>query len=109
MNKTLKYGLIPLIAILVAFLALVALVAATFNPNDYKPLIVKLVQEKKQRTLKLEGDINLTYFPRIGADLGKLALSEHGSDKEFAAVDSARVSLAVLPLLKKQQLVVDRI
>ncbi|MHB1291939.1 MAG: AsmA family protein [Sulfuricella sp.] len=109
MNKTLKYGLIPLIAILVAFLALVALVAATFNPNDYKPLIVKLVQEKKQRTLKLEGDIKLTYFPRIGADLGKLALSEHGSDKEFAAVDSARVSLAVLPLLKKQQLVVDRI
>lgn len=108
MNKTLKYGLISVGAILVAFLALIALVAATFNPNDYKPLIVKLVQEKKQRTLKLEGDIKLTFFPRIGADLGKLALSEHGSDKEFAAVDSARVSLAVLPLLKKQ-LVVDRI
>ncbi|MHB1590923.1 MAG: AsmA family protein, partial [Sulfuricella sp.] len=34
--------------------------------------------------------------------------SEHGSDKEFAAVDRARVSLALLPLLKKQ-LVVDRI
>jgi AsmA protein len=108
MNKTLKYGLISVGAILVAFLALVALVAATFNPNDYKPLIVKLVQEKKQRTLTLEGDIKLTFFPRIGADLGKLALSEHNSDKEFAAVDSARVSLELLPLLKKQ-LVVDRI
>lgn len=108
MNKTLKYGLISVGAILVAFLALIALVAATFDPNDYKPLIVKLVQEKKQRTLKLEGDIKLTFFPRIGADLGRLALSEHGSDKEFAAVDSARVSLALLPLLKKQ-LVVDRI
>ena len=108
MNKTLKYGLISVGAILAAFLALVALVAATFDPNDYKPLIVKLVQEKKQRTLKLEGDIKLTFFPRIGADLGKLALSEHGSDKEFAAVDSARVSLELLPLLKKQ-LVVDRI
>ncbi|MDP2878967.1 MAG: AsmA family protein [Sulfuricella sp.] len=108
MNKTLKYGLISVGAILIAFLALVALVAATFNPNDYKPLIVKLAQDKKQRTLKLEGDIKLTFFPRIGADLGRLALSEHGSDKEFAAVDSARVSLAVLPLLKRQ-LVVDRI
>jgi AsmA protein len=108
MNKTLKYGLISIGAILVAFLALVALVAATFDPNDYKPLIVKLVQEKKQRILTLEGDIKLTFFPRIGADLGKLALSEHGSDKEFAAVDSARVSLELLPLLKKQ-LVVDRI
>jgi AsmA protein len=108
MNKTLKYGLISIGVILVAFLALVALVAATFNPNDYKPLIVKMVQEKKQRTLTLEGDIKLTFFPRIGADLGKLALSEHNSDKEFAAVDSARVSLELLPLLKKQ-LVVDRI
>jgi len=108
MNKTLKYGLISVGAILVAFLALIALVAATFNPNDYKPLIIKLVQDKKQRTLKLEGDIKLTFFPRIGADLGKLALSEHGSDKEFAAIASARVSLAVLPLLKKQ-LVVDHI
>ncbi|MBZ0094850.1 MAG: AsmA family protein [Sulfuricella sp.] len=108
MNKTLKYGLISVGIILVVFLALVALVAATFDPNDYKPLIVKLVQEKKQRTLKLEGDIKLTFFPRIGADLGRLALSEHGSDKEFAAVDSARASLALLPLLKKQ-LVVDRI
>ena len=108
MNKPLKYGLLFVGAILVAFLALIALVAATFNPNDYKPLIVKLVEEKKQRTLKLEGDIKLTFFPRIGADLGKLSLSDHGSDKEFAAIDSARVSLAVLPLLKKQ-LVVDRI
>ncbi len=108
MNKTLKYGLISVGAILIALLVLVALVAATFDPNDYKPLIVKLVQEKKQRTLKLDGDIKLTFFPRIGADLGKLALSEHGSDKEFAAVDSARVSLELLPLLKKH-LVVDRI
>lgn len=109
MNKALKYGLISVGSLLVAFLALIALVAATFNPNDYKPLIVKLVQDKKQRTLKLEGDIKLTFFPRIGADLGKLSLSEHGSDEEFAAVDSARVSLELLPLLLRKQLVVDRI
>jgi len=108
MKRSLKYGLIFIGAILVVFLALIALVAATFNPNDYKPLIVNLVQEKKQRTLKLEGDIKLTFFPRIGADFGKISLSEHGSNKEFAAIASARVSLAVLPLLKKQ-LVVDRI
>ncbi len=108
MNKPLKYALISAGALLAAFLALIALIAATFDPNDYKPLLIKLVQEKKQRTLKLDGDIKLTFFPRIGADLGKLALSEPGNAAEFAAVDSARVSLAVLPLLKKR-LVVDRI
>ena len=108
MNKTLKYGLIVLGGLLLAFLVLVAVVSATFNPNDYKPLIVKLVLEKKQRHLKLDGDIKLTFFPRIGANLGKLSLSDRNSEQEFAGVDSARVSLALLPLLKKQ-LVVDRI
>lgn len=108
MNKILKYALFGIGGLVLLLAIIVAVVAATFNPNDYKPLVVKLVQEKKQRTLRLEGDIKLTFFPRIGADLGKLALSEHGSDQEFAAVESVRVSLAVLPLLKKQ-LVVDRI
>ncbi len=108
MNKTLKYGLISIGAILGACIVLIALVSATFNPNDYKPLIVKLVQEKKQRTLKLDGDVKLTFFPRIGADLGKVSLSERKSGKEFAAADGASVSLALLPLLKRR-LVVDRI
>ena len=107
-NNTLKIGLISIGAILGAFIVLIALASATFNPNDYKPLIVKLVQEKKQRTLKLDGDIKLTFFPRIGADLGRVSLSEHKGDKEFAAVDGVRVSLALLPLLKRR-LVVDRI
>ncbi|MDD5240438.1 MAG: AsmA family protein [Sulfuricella sp.] len=108
MKKFLKIGLWSGGAIVVLIVAVAGYVAATFNPNDYKPLIVKLVQEKKQRTLKLDGDIKLSFFPRIGADLGKLSLSEHKGDKEFAAVESVKVSLAVLPLLRKQ-LVVDRI
>ncbi len=108
MNNTLKYGLISIGAILGVFIVVIALFFATFNPNDYKPLIVKLVQEKKQRTLKLDGDIKLTFFPRIGADLGKVSLSEHKGEEEFAAVDGVRVSLALLPL-QKRRLVVDRI
>ncbi|MCE5181356.1 MAG: AsmA family protein [Betaproteobacteria bacterium] len=108
MNKFLKIGLWVGSAVVVLILAVAGYVAATFNPNDYKPLIVKMVQEKKQRTLKLDGDIKLSFFPKIGADLGKLSLSEHNGNKEFAAVDSVKVSLAVLPLLRRQ-LVVDRI
>ncbi|HUW51418.1 MAG TPA: AsmA family protein [Sulfuricella sp.] len=108
MKKFLKTGLWVGGTVVVLIVAVAGYVAATFNPNDYKPLIVKMVQEKKHRTLKLDGDIKLTFFPRIGADLGRLSLSEHDSSKEFAAVDSVKVSLAVLPLLRKQ-LVVDRV
>ncbi len=108
MKKILKYGAFTLAGLLVLALIVVAVVAATFNPNDYKPLVVKLVQDKKQRTLNIEGDIKLAFWPKIGADLGKISISEHKSDKEFAAVEGLKVSLALLPLLRKE-LIVDTI
>jgi AsmA protein len=108
MNKLLKFGLIGLAGVAVVLLFVVGIVAATFNPNDYKQTVIHLVKEKKQRTLHLDGDIKLAFWPSIGADLGRLSISEHNSDKEFAAVDGLKVSLALLPLLKKQ-LVVDTV
>ena len=86
----------------------VAYVAATFNPNDYKPQIIRAVKEGKQRNLHLDGDIKLSFYPNIGVSLSKVSLSEFRSDKEFAAIESARVSLALMPLLHKQ-VVVDEV
>ena len=108
MKKTLKYIAYGFLGIFALLLVVVGYVAATFNPNDYKSLIVKLVQEKKQRTLHLDGDIKLSFWPKIGADLGKISLSEHNGNQEFASVQHAKVSLALLPLLKKE-LVVDTV
>ncbi|HEY8085828.1 MAG TPA: AsmA family protein [Methylophilaceae bacterium] len=108
MNKYLKYSLIGAGGLIALLLLAVAVIAATFNPNDYKPLIVKLVKDKKQRTLNIEGDIKLAFWPKIGADLGKVSLSEHNGDKEFASIQSAKVFLSVIPLLSKQ-LVVDTV
>lgn len=108
MNKIFKFTAYGLLGIVALVAVVIGYVAATFNPNDYKSLIVKLVQEKKQRTLDLEGDIKLTFWPKLGANLGKVRLSEHKGSKEFASIDSAKVSLALLPLLKKE-LVVDTI
>ncbi|RZI44784.1 AsmA family protein [Herbaspirillum sp. HC18] len=108
MRKTFKYFAIVVAALLVLSLAGAAILAATFNPNDYKPWIIRQVQEKKQRTLAIPGDIKLSFFPKIGADLGKVSISEHGSDTEFAAVEHAKVSLALIPLLSKR-FVVDQV
>jgi len=108
MPKALKIVLIVLAALVALAIAAVAIIAATFNPNDYKPLIIKTVQEKKQRTLSIPGEIRLTFFPRLGADLGQISISEHRRPEEFASVRRASVSLALLPLFSKQ-LVVDRI
>lgn len=108
MPKAVKYALIACAALLGLLLIAAGIVAATFNPNDYKPLIIRLVQEKKQRTLSIPGEIKLSFFPRLGADLGRLSISERNSTAEFAAVDGAKVSLALVPLLRKQ-LVVDHV
>jgi AsmA protein len=108
MNKILKYGLLGVGAIVAVAVAGVAYVAATFNPNDYKGKIIKAVKDSKQRNLRLDGDIKLSFYPNIGASLSKVSLSEFRSDKEFAAIESARVSLALLPLLHRQ-VVVDEV
>lgn len=108
MQKSLKYILIAVGVLLALLLAGVAIIAATFNPNDYKPQIIRLVQEKTHRTLSIPGEIKLSFFPKIGADLGKLAISAPGSNAEFASVEHAKVSLALMPLLSKR-LVVDRV
>ncbi|MGB7816628.1 MAG: AsmA family protein [Methylotenera sp.] len=108
MSKLIKYGLYGIGSIIALVLMIAGYFAATFNPNDYKDEIVKLVKDKKERTLHIDGDIKLSFWPKIGADLGKLSLSEHKSDIEFASVNSVKVALAVMPLLKKE-LVVDTV
>jgi len=103
--KILKYAVFVLGGLIVLAGAVAAYVAATFDPNQFKPQIIQAVKEKTQRTLKLEGNVALSFWPSIGASLGKASLSERASDREFAAVDDARVSLKLMPLLSKQAVV----
>ena len=88
--------------------AAVAYVVVTFDPNDYKPRIVELVKERTGRTLSIDGKIRLTFFPKIGAGIDKVVLSEPNAPRAFAGVDSARVAVAVWPLLSKR-VIVDRV
>ena len=106
--KVLKILLIVFGVLVVLCGALLAYIAATFDPNAYKPNIIELVRQNTERTLKLDGDIKLAFWPGIGAELGKVSLSERKSEKLFIAVEGARFSLKVLPLLS-QHLVVDEV
>lgn len=88
--------------------ALGLFVYATFDANKLKSEVVQIVKDKKQRTLAIDGDMALSFWPSLGLRLGRVRLSEHASDGEFAALDSARVSLALLPLLSRQ-VVIDQL
>ena len=89
-------------------IVVVAIVALTFDPNQYKPQIVDLVRERTGRTLTMDGKIGLTFFPRIGAEVEKVALSGPKGAGTFAKIDEARVAIALLPLLSKQ-VIVDQV
>lgn len=108
MNRYLKYGLWTVGGTVALGAGAVAFIALTFDPNSYKPQIIQAVKDSKQRTLKLDGDIKLHFFPSIGVSLGGVSLSEFQSEQEFASVESASVSLKLLPLLSKR-LVVDEV
>ncbi|MEO7403967.1 MAG: AsmA family protein, partial [Burkholderiales bacterium] len=86
----------------------VAIFVATFDVNRYKPEIVKLVHERTGRTLAIDGDLGIAIFPKISATTGRVMLSEVGRAEPFAHLDSARVALALWPLLSRK-VVADRI
>jgi len=108
MPKFLKYLLIGLLSLVVLVLAAVALIAATFNPNDYKPRLIELVQQTTGRTLAIPGDIRLTFYPSVGADLGEFSLSGPKDKQPLVAGKKVHVAVALMPLLSRQ-VVVDSV
>jgi AsmA protein len=106
--KALKWTFGIAAAALLLVVVAIAIVAATFDPNRYKPEIVELVKQNTGRNLTMDGNIALTFLPRIGAHVEKVALSGPEGKGTFARVEDARVAVALLPLLSKQ-VIVDRV
>ncbi|AOB29803.1 hypothetical protein AKI39_02530 [Bordetella sp. H567] len=101
--KRISIGVAVVLALAVAGLAVFLL---TFDPNAYKDRLQAWVQERYHRTLTIEGDIEATLLPRLGLTLQGVSLSEPGSADVFASMDSARMSVAIWPLLSRN-IVVD--
>ena len=80
----------------------------TFDPNKYKGQIEQLVKEKTGRTLALQGNLEVAVWPALGAKVAGVTLSERDGKEQFVALDSAHVSVAVLPLLHGEA-IVDKI
>src|SRR3954469_9986666 len=103
--KAIRYTLYAIAGLVVLLVLGGVIFAMTFNPNRYKPEIERLVQEKTGRTLSLKGDLQVAVWPALGAKVNGVTLSEHGSDQQFLALDSAHASVALMPLLHGQAIV----
>ncbi|WP_394061527.1 AsmA family protein [Alcaligenes sp. WGS1538] len=103
-----KRGLFSLVVLAIVTVVGGAIFLLTFNPNSYKQKLADVVQQKYQRTLKIDGDIELSLFPRIGLSVQGLSLSDRNSDDPFASLESARFAVALWPLINNR-LVVDHV
>lgn len=97
-----RQALVGFILLLALIAGIVSLAIYTFDANNFKSQIVDYVKTNMQRDLILEGDLKVTFFPKLGLDSNKITLSQRNSSKVFASIDSARFNIAWWPLLFKQ-------
>ena len=75
MSKPIKYTLLGLGALILLVVAGVAVFALTFDPNRYKGEIERLAKEQTGRTLRIKGDIELAFWPSLGAQVSAVKVT----------------------------------
>lgn len=109
MKVGLRRVLMGIAALVVLALGALAIFLWTFDPNAYKGRFEEFVLARYDRTLSIEGDIELSLFPRIGLSVQNVSLSNAGAPEDlFASMDSARLAVAIWPLLSNR-FVVDHV
>ncbi|MDY6979659.1 MAG: AsmA family protein [Pseudomonadota bacterium] len=101
MRAFFKIVLIILLAIVLLLLASIAVVTLVIDPNDYKDRISETVEAQTGRQLSIPGEINWSFFPWLGVELGEARLGNApGFEADtFAAVQQVEVRVRLWPLL----------
>ena len=104
MGKLIKIILVLFSSVTVLFVAAAIMIPLFVDLNDYKTEMEVVVQEKTGRTLKIEGDLDLSVFPWLGVSTGKIVLSnaEGFAENPFAVIGEAEIKVKLLPLFSKQ-------
>ncbi len=104
MGRIIKLIGMVIAAVLVLFVALMLGLSLLVDPNDYKDDIAAAVERNTGRQLTLEGDLELEIFPRLRIAVGEASLGNAAGfgGEPFARIQSARLQLALLPLLSRR-------
>jgi AsmA protein len=89
----------------IALLVVAALLIAwLFDPNDYKDYLADYVERNTGRELRIEQDLELSFFPWLAVETGGITVGNAaGFDTgPFATVDRVEIRVKLLPLLRRQ-------
>ena len=96
-----KLGIV--VAVLVGVLAVAAgVLYALFDEAAIKRQLVEQVAAKTGRQLTIGGELGLSVWPDVAVRVGQVGLSEADGRSEFLKLASARIAVAVMPLLSKR-------
>jgi AsmA protein len=101
MNKAVRLSMIGAgVCVAVIILAL-GLFISTFDINNYKGFVSRLVNKQTGRGLTFGGEIGLTVFPRLGVRMNDVSLSNAPgfADEPMLVAREARLEVRILPLL----------
>ncbi|MGH8321126.1 MAG: AsmA family protein, partial [Gammaproteobacteria bacterium] len=101
-HKAFKIAGIVIAVIIVLIIILVIVLPLVINPNDFKPQITKAVKDKTGRELAISGNIKLTIFPWLGAQIGPMSLGNAPGfgNTPFASINETDVHVRFWPLLR---------
>ncbi|MFT7684062.1 MAG: AsmA protein [Moritella dasanensis] len=89
----------------IAIIIVVGIVAIKFLVNEelIKDNLIEQAKQFTQQDVAIEGDLNLTFYPQIGFELGKITLfNKHAyADSKQIDVKSAQVAVELMSLFTK--------
>ncbi len=103
--KRLIKTIFVLIGLVVALVAGTVIIAPlVLDPNDFKDRFTVPFEEQTGRSLRIEGDIQLSVFPWLGFDLGAIRIgnAEGFGTAPFLKSERARAHVELLPLLRRE-------
>ncbi len=106
MGGLLKKLLYLVLGIAALFVLAAIAISLFFEPNDYRDRIAEEVRRETGRDLLIEGDLELSVFPRFGIDIGRTTLGNAPGfgDQPFLSFEEARLSVEVMPLIRGEGL-----
>jgi len=89
--------------VLISLVAIVIYIS-TLDPNAYKGMIADKFTAETGRTLTMDGDIRLTYYPWLGLELNNVTIGNAAGfgEEPFFRTDLAMVRVKLMPLLRDQ-------
>ena len=104
--RVVKIVLAAVAAVVVLLVVAVVIVASTFDPNDYKTVATDAFAARTGRTLTIDEDLRLTYFPWLAVETGGVTIGSApelgGAAQPFATARRVAARVKLLPLLSRR-------